>query len=111
MEFENFLIKQARSIGERWNVVALLTKGGSPISFATNKVSKKGDHAERRCLRRVNKEQSQGATLIVVRTRQSDGLLGLAKPCRDLCIKEIKEAGIRKIFYSTNEQVFEVEYL
>ena len=97
--------------------MAILCSSGHPISIATNDLNKthpltykhspfKKLHAEIKCLRNAPQEKIEGSTLYVWRLRNDNGQWGMAKPC-PICQEEIRQVGIKKVYYSTNEGNFE----
>ena len=102
-----------RPQGQRWHLVAAITNK-KPIAIATNDLHKshpktqkynplKKSHAEMRCINRAPKGKLYNSTITVVRWKGEQ--MRLAKPC-DMCMAFIREAGIKKVIYSTNENIF-----
>jgi deoxycytidylate deaminase len=58
-------------------------------------------HAERDCLRKLDKEIVKGKTLFILRVKKNNDL-ALAKPC-DQCMWMIRELGIREVIYTVPE--------
>ena len=64
------------------------------------------NHAEMRVLKNIDRNESNGGTILIVRqVFDSNGnILGsMSKPCK-LCMKKIQLAGIKRIIYSTDNQ-------
>lgn len=61
-------------------------------------------HAEMNVLAGLPKKVTKGADIYIVRVR-SDGQLSNSKPCK-VCAALIQNAGIRRIFYSVDNNVF-----
>ncbi len=74
-------------------LVAVIVRGGAVVAFAANS-GRWGRHAELRALGASG--SVDGALMIVVR----DGL-AMARPCAT-CQGAIRDAGIRKVYYSNN---------
>lgn len=97
-----------KSDHSRWRLGSVIWRGGSVISTGFNRV--KNDpaiiendkyfhctvHAEVDALK--NAGSAEGAKIFVARITRS-GRLGLAKPC-PRCEDAIREAGIKKVFYT-----------
>jgi deoxycytidylate deaminase len=93
---------------------AVLVKGGSILSVAYNKddytsfasrfrphnCGPATRHAETECILGVSKERSTGADIFVCRINRR-GEFRLSKPCL-MCHAIIKNAGIKRVFYTTN---------
>ena len=99
---------------QKWNLIATITNK-KPISVATNDLDKthprmakfnplRKAHAELRCINNAPRGKLKNATITVVRWN-NDGWR-MAKPC-GACMAYIKEVGIKKIIYSTNDNTFE----
>ncbi len=66
-------------------------------------------HAELSAIVGANESDLRGSDLFVCRIfRRPDGKLGMSRPCTK-CMKLIKTAGIRRIYYTTEEGRIEVE--
>lgn len=61
-------------------------------------------HAEMNVLAGLPKKITRGAEIYIVRVRR-DGTLSNSKPC-SICMSLIQGAGIRRIFYSVDNNVF-----
>lgn len=99
---------------------ALLIKGGSIINTAFNKdkFSSFGErfrdsdygpathHAELSCISGICRSKTNGASIFVVRINKK-GQLRLSKPC-SMCHQALKHAGIKKVYYSTNDGSIEM---
>lgn len=79
---------------------AILVRGGNIVSRGHNSYLN-GRHAEDACLGSVWKSEVQGCTLFVVRIRKNQDY-GLSKPCK-ACEKLIREAKVKKVVFTTNE--------
>lgn len=64
-------------------------------------------HAELDAIMRSNRASLKGATIYVGRW-QLDGRLGMCRPCSSCCAA-IREAGIRKVYYTTPDGVRKME--
>ena len=84
------------------NLAAIIIQGGKILGSGFNQRIdyNHSHHAEIKALKsmRRQKRTPKGADIHVYRFR-ADGTYGLAKPCRD-CMIAIKEAGIKRVFYS-----------
>ena len=94
---------------------AILVKGGSVISVSTNKNSharfgkrfrKRGcghatHHAELGCVLGLDRSTTRGSDIYVVRIGKG-GELRMSKPC-EMCESILKHVGVRRVFYSINE--------
>ena len=99
---------------------ALLVKGGSIINTAFNKdkFSSFGErfrdsdygpathHAELSCITGISRSKTKGASVFVVRVNRH-GELRLSKPC-SMCHDALKFAGVKKVYYSTNNGTIEM---
>ena len=97
---------------------AVLVKGSNVVNVSCNKNKfssfakrfKKGDkhfatvHAELGSILNVERTNTQGATIYVVRTNNHDELR-LSKPC-DMCEEAMRWVGIKKVIYSTSNDTF-----
>lgn len=79
---------------------AVLIKGGRVIAKGYNSYVN-CRHAEIACLSKTWKSERDGAVLYVVRRRR-DQKFGMSKPCPN-CEAFIRDSGIKKVFYTTNE--------
>ena len=61
-------------------------------------------HAELGSVLNVERSNTEGATVYVVRTNNQDDLR-LSKPC-NMCEKAMRWVGIKKVIYSTSEDTF-----
>ena len=66
-------------------------------------------HAEISAMHYVPKQLLQGADMVVIRIGKGGALLN-SKPCVT-CRYTMKKKGIRRVYYSTNEGLIELEYL
>ena len=99
---------------------AVLVKHGKPISVGYNKIRYHNEycwpndatvHAEMSALLASGKEHVDNSVMIIYREHGIDGLPLLARPCKH-CMKALKEFGVKKIYYTTDEYpFFEVEKL
>lgn len=97
-----------KSDHDKWKLGSVLWRGGSLLSVGHNRVKNHPSviedekyfhctiHAEVDAIKGAG--NPSGAKLFVARITRS-GRLGLAKPC-DRCMEVIREAGIRRIFYT-----------
>ena len=99
---------------------ALLVNGGSIINTAFNKdkFSSFGErfrdsdygpathHAELSCISGIDRSKTNGASIFVVRVNRK-GELRLSKPCA-MCHDALKFAGVKKVYYSTNDGSIEM---
>lgn len=81
---------------------AVLIKGSNILSVAPNRGTK---HAEIGCLDKIWSSEAKNCTLLSIRITKG-GLLANAKPCYD-CEQALREAGIRKVMYSTCDRTIE----
>ena len=95
---------------------AILVKGSSVLNVSTNKNSharlgkrfRKRDcghathHAELGCILGLDRSATRGADLYVVRIGKG-GELRLSKPC-EMCEALLRHVGVKRVFYSINEQ-------
>jgi tRNA(Arg) A34 adenosine deaminase TadA len=79
---------------------AILMKGSNIKGWGSNRGPM---HAEVSALSGVWPSERKGCTLISVRITKGHGVLANAKPCAD-CEKVLREAGIKKVIYSTSER-------
>jgi dCMP deaminase len=91
---------------------AVIVKGNKIISvgFNKNKTHTKSNHAWKRlhaelCAIIKAKQDLTGSSIYVYRETKN-GNLGLSRPCAS-CMEAIKEAGINKIYYTTETGFFE----
>ena len=106
---------------QKWKLVAAIFNK-KPVSVAYNDLKKthpltakgyKGylarTHAEIRCIRNTPPSCLKGATIVVARANDCSHLQ-MARPC-SICMKIIREVGIKKIIYSDNNGNFIEERL
>jgi len=101
--------KESKSSTSRIQVGAVVTRGGSVISFGYNQdkshplVGTFSLHAEASAIlaRRYHVGGLDGATIWVYR-ETSDGIPAMARPCED-CLRFIIASNIRKIIYSVRK--------
>lgn len=66
-------------------------------------------HAELSAIVAANEGDLEGSDLFVCRIyRRPDGQLGMSRPCK-VCMGLIKEAGIRRVYYTTRFGRIEIE--
>lgn len=101
------------STHQRHHLGAVIVSGGRVLSVGFNQQKSHpagrfvGRHAEVVAIQCCDHDL-HGAVLYTYRERR-DGTLGLARPCPD-CLRIIREKGIKKIVYSTNDYpYFEIE--
>jgi tRNA(Arg) A34 adenosine deaminase TadA len=108
--FVSMGLKMAEGSTHRHKMAAIVIKGGSVLSFATNLKGNPSEfhqalnplwHAEKRAL--LPHANFVGATLLVVRIGGR-----CSKPCPD-CYEAIKAAGIKKVAYVNQDHKFVVE--
>lgn len=93
---------------------AVLVKGGSVINFSHNCIDycafgnrfRKDPgpatiHAELGAILGIDKSQTNGATLYVVRL-DKNGKMKLSKPC-EMCYNALRFVGVKKVIYSIDE--------
>lgn len=99
---------------------AVLVKGGSVINSAFNKdkfsafgarfrsddCGPATHHAELSCVHGLDRSKTSGANIFVVRINRA-GELRLSKPC-PMCHDILKFAGVKKVYYSTNNGTIEM---
>lgn len=106
------LIVAMASEHPRWQLGAVLTRGSSIITAASNTVRNSPHltqgigssfHAEDRCLNKVfySADRAQNCTIFVARINKH-GSQRLARPCLS-CYKKLVEAGISKIVYTLDD--------
>ena len=95
---------------------AVLVKGGSVISYSTNKNALKWwvarfrhrdrghatKHAEVGCIHNIDRSKTTGSTLYVARIGNTGNLL-MSEPC-PMCKRALANAGIKKVYYTLNEE-------
>lgn len=93
----NFRIarKKAKESDYIYRLGAVIVRGGQIISIASN--TSKG-HAEVNAIKQAKK--TEGADIYV--TRHTPTGMAMSKPC-DNCMKAIKKAGIRRIYYTSRK--------
>lgn len=93
-------LKEAkRNIRYQHNIGAVLVRGGSVLSKASN-IYENGLHAEMRCIL-GSKSDKQGSIMYVARHMRSQ-IFGMAKPCSQ-CEKLIRDSGIKMVVFTTND--------
>lgn len=112
-------IAEANTDYPKFRLAAVIVKGGSLLSVGWSKLHTDpalvDQHKHRFCRVATHAEvhainmckNPAGATLYVARVNRNDQV-GMSKPCKK-CMQAIQEAGIRKVFYTTNDG--EVEML
>jgi tRNA(Arg) A34 adenosine deaminase TadA len=63
-------------------------------------------HAEKRLVAKLN----VGSIVYVARVRRDTGEFGLSKPCFS-CMKAMKTAGVKKVYYTISQNEFGMIYL
>jgi len=96
-KFVNYAIDEANYSPLRYQLGAIIFKGGSILSRGYNYESV---HAEHSALKKLKPHQTEGADILVVRINTKG--LAMAKPCTD-CHKKLVNNGIRRVFYSDND--------
>jgi len=95
---------------------AVLVKGGSVISFSNNENQLKQwvarfrrrdrgiatKHAEVGCIHNIDRSKTTGSTLYVARVN-NQGEFRLSEPC-PMCQRALKNAGIKKVYYTISEE-------
>lgn len=97
---------------------AILISGGRIISTGYNlstfnsfgrrfvqNPAKASLHAEISCILGVSRKNTQGATVLVVRTKNDS--FRLSKPC-DMCMSVLSFVGIKKVIYSISDEEYGV---
>lgn len=116
MKYENIALKILQSLTQRWKVVAILVNK-KPVAIASNNSRKTSPltnsfnprnrlHAELRCLKKASPEKLEGSTMYIWRMKQYS--FGNSRPC-SMCMKYLKEAGVKQVVYSTNTGFAEEE--
>jgi deoxycytidylate deaminase len=82
----------------------LIVRGGGILAMGYNHGS---CHAETMALKQIWGNKRKGATLISIRITKGQNLLANAKPCPN-CEKAIRESGIKKVYYSTEQRTMEL---
>lgn len=103
-KFSDYKIKIGAVIVKKKPISAAANKLVTHPKYANpNKTDKLSVHAEVRAV--INSETSvEGSTIYVYREKK-DGTPGLARPCKH-CLAVLKDAGVKKIIYTTNEFPF-----
>ena len=110
IKFAARIAKQAPS-EQIFRVGCVIVKGGTPISFGYNNMTKTHPravrsyeypyiHAELAAMIGVDEDELKGATAFVARIGRS-GKIRIAKPC-DGCQEELRRYGIKEVWYTTN---------
>ena len=87
-------------------MAAVVIRKNKLISFGFNSLKThtksphlwKSTHAEFSAIKGINKEQLEGASILVFR-EQRDGTMANARPCAS-CLKLIINSGIKKIYFT-----------
>lgn len=97
--------------GHKIRMGAVLVYKGNPISIGCNQTKTNthpdypwGLHAEAQAIYTCGRNNITGAEIYVYREHR-DGTPAMAKPCWR-CMKLLKEFGIKRVFYTTNEFPF-----
>lgn len=109
------LFRLARNVSKlsphrKYKIGAVLVINGKPISVGHNQSKTHpqalytGLHAEIQALKASGKSKLKGSIVFVYRNRK-DGSLAIARPCKN-CMKELKEFGVKRIFYTCDEYPF-----
>ncbi|MDO8523320.1 MAG: hypothetical protein Q7S12_03510 [bacterium] len=72
-------------------------------------VDSKGECAERKAIKGLNRKRLRGSKLTVFASRK--GIPILARPCEKFCLKLIKKLGIKTMEYTTKGGVWKTESL
>lgn len=102
----------------RWQLGAVLIRGGSIVSVACNTVRNSpyltqgigaSFHAEDRCLRKVfySADRAENSTIFVARIN-GQGKRRLARPCNS-CYDKLINAGVTRIVYTLNDYGYGME--
>lgn len=92
---------------------AVLVKKSHPISVGFNKIKynrifshpeKMTIHAEMSAIQSSGKENIKGSSMFIYRENRK-GNLAMARPCEN-CMEKLRQYGIKKIYYTTNEFPF-----
>lgn len=97
----------------RWQLGAILVRGGSIVSAACNTVRNSPHltqgvgssfHAEEKCLRKVfySADRAENSTIFVARIN-NQGQQRLARPCNS-CYSKLVKAGVDRIVYTLNDR-------
>ena len=101
----------------KFRLGAVLAKGSKVLNVGINNMSKThpstqkftrrplGTHAEFSACRGVETEDIIGSTIYVCRVLKNN-LIALAAPC-ECCTQFLKMFGVRGVYYSTNNNIFE----
>lgn len=91
---------------DRWQYIlgAVVVKGGRVLSVGTNDYDK-GLHAEAAAL--AKHRDVVGADIYVARHRRGGCGVGMARPCQ-ACQKKLADAGIYRVFFTTDDGGFGV---
>lgn len=84
-------------------LVSLVIKSDNIISIGWNSAHIHSEHA---AINRAWRSDIRGCAILTVRFRH-DGSIGISKPCA-LCLERIKNAGIRKVYYSDRSSNIEM---
>ena len=97
---------------------AIIARGGVLLSYGWNQNKTHPAavvyfsnfiHAELAAIIRVNKIDLSGCDIYVARKmRTSDEPLGMSRPCKQ-CMEMIREAGIRRVYYTNRDGNWQME--
>lgn len=99
--------REAKKAKGKHKHAAIILANGKILAKACNNYDNER-HAEVRALKRVPHEVKDLIDeIVVVRIRKSQRF-GMSKPCKE-CQEAIKEANIKVVYYTTNEETIERE--
>ena len=93
-------------MGYRRHYALLMNKKGQIIKERSNNDGDNG-HAEMRTLRNIDRKDTFGGTIIIVRQvlNTNGGCKGsMSKPCK-MCMQKIILSGVKNIIYSTGDNI------
>jgi deoxycytidylate deaminase len=107
--------KESLKSNFKHKIGAILVKGGTVISKGYNQIRFSKDikefakwdnslHAERECLRKVDKDKVRGGVIYIYREHKN-GETALALPC-EYCFEMLKSYGVKKIVFSQKDYPF-----
>ena len=116
-KFINLAQKLCKLSEHSYKMAAIVTKGSRILSFGINKyrthpkqinpfTKERGVsvHAELAAIIGVSEENLRGSSVYIAR-RLVNGEAALAKPCT-CCIAILREAGVKKVIYTINNEEF-----
>lgn len=93
----------------RVKVGAVFSDGWGVFGFGWNHagVDCRGECAERKAIKGVNRARLRGAKLTVYASR--NGKMILARPCEEICLPLLKKYKLKTMEYSTKESIWKIE--